>query len=233
MSMHFSRPKRGFTLTEMAVVLVIVALLIGGMLLPLTAQVDQRNYSDTEKTLNEIREALMGFAASHNATDAKPYLPCPDTDGDGLENRSAVPGPCTSSEGRLPWVDLGLGSTDAWNNRFRYRVTLAFSNSAAGFTLTPPTSGTLRVCADGACASILASAVPAVIVSHGKNGLGAFDSNSPPGNNPLPADPDELENADTDNDFVRKTQGSTFDDAVTWLSANVLFNRMISAGRLP
>ncbi len=230
---HSPRHAGGFTLTEMAVVLVIVSLLIGGMLLPLTAQVDQRNYSNTEKTLGDIREALIGFAASHSATDMKPYLPCPDTDGDGLENRVSIPGPCTNTEGRLPWVDLGLGSTDAWNNRFRYRVTLTFSNSATGFSLTPPTSGTLRICADSTCASLLANAAPVVIVSHGKNGAGAFNSSSPPGINALSVDPNELENTDADNDFVSMTPGPTYDDVVAWLSANVLFNRMISAGRLP
>lgn len=223
----------GFTLTEMAVVLVIVALLIGGMLMPLSAQIDQRNYNDTEKTLSEIREALIGFAASHSASDTKPYLPCPDTNGDGLENRDAVTGTCTSPEGRLPWADLGLGRMDAWNNRFRYRVTPAFSNNTAGFALTPPTSGTLRVCADSTCSGILASTVPVVIVSHGKNGLGAFNANSPPGVNPSSADINEIENIDDDNDFVSKTPDPAYDDIVAWLSANVLFNRMISAGRLP
>jgi prepilin-type N-terminal cleavage/methylation domain-containing protein len=38
---------RGFTLTEMAVVLVIVALLIAGMMLPLSSQQDNRARKET------------------------------------------------------------------------------------------------------------------------------------------------------------------------------------------
>ena len=45
---------RGFTLTEIAVVLVIISLLIGGMLVPLSARQDSRYYTETHKTLDEI-----------------------------------------------------------------------------------------------------------------------------------------------------------------------------------
>jgi prepilin-type N-terminal cleavage/methylation domain-containing protein len=227
----WGRFARGFTLTEMAVVLVIVALLIAGMMIPLSAQQDIRARQETEKTLADIREALLGYAASHAASDGKPYLPCPDTDDDGRENRAATPGACTSPEGRIPWVDLGLGRNDAWNNRFRYRVTAAFSNSAAGFTLA--TSGDITVCADSAnCATTkVASAVPAVVLSHGPNGLGAF--NMAGGTNPAPTAADEQENTDGDTDFVSRISDGGFDDLVTWVPTTVLMNRMLTSGKLP
>lgn len=220
---------RGFTLTEMAVVLVIVALLITGLVIPFSAQQEIRARQETERALADIREALLGYAASHAASDLKPYLPCPDTDDDGLENRTATPGPCTSQEGRVPWVDLGLGRRDAWNNRFRYRVTAAFSNSSAGFTLS--SAGTLTVCADNACAATVASNVPAVILSHGPNGAGAF--NTAGGTNPAPAGADELENTDNDDTLVSRTPDANFDDVVTWVPHAVLVNRMITTGKLP
>jgi prepilin-type N-terminal cleavage/methylation domain-containing protein len=222
--------QHGFTLTEMAVVLVIVALLIGGMILPMSAQQDMRATVETQKMLTDVGEALYGFAASHSAADGKPYLPCPDTDNDGTENRSASPGPCTSQEGRIPWTDLGLGQADAWNNRLRYRVTAAFSNSATGFQLSG-SNGTLRVCTDNTCGASLATNIPAAIVSHGKNGAGAF--NMAGGTNPAPASADEQENTDADDDFVSKLAAADFDDSIVWISPNILFNRMISAGRLP
>ncbi len=221
--------QRGFTLIELAIVMFIVSLLIGGMLLPLSAQQDIRYNGETEKTLGEIREALIGYAASHTATDGKPYLPCPDTNNDGVEDRSASPGPCTAEEGRIPWVDLGLGRTDAWNNRFRYHVTPAFSGSATGFTLS--SLGTLRVCPENTCATSVANTVPAVIVSHGKNGAGAFNSTG--GTNAASLDANELENTDSDNDFVSKTGDPAYDDFAVWLSPNILFNRMVAAGKLP
>ncbi|MEW5781274.1 MAG: type II secretion system protein [Pseudomonadota bacterium] len=211
--------QQGFTLTEMAVVLVIVALLIGGMILPLSTQMDLRNVAETRKQLSDIVEALYGFAASHAASDGRPYLPCPDTDGDGIENRSG--GSCTNQEGILPWSTLGLGRQDAWGNPFRYRVTASFSNSTTGFTLL--TGGDLRVCTTSACIATLGTQLPAVILSAGKNGLAT------------PTDADELANLDGNTDFVMHDSANTtsFDDLVVWLPAAILFNRMISAGKLP
>lgn len=212
--------RRGFTLTEMAVVLVIVALLIGGMILPLSAQQDLRHNAETRRLLADVADALHGFAASHSASDGKPFLPCPDTDGDGAENRSATPGPCTNQEGWLPWATLGLGRQDAWGNTLRYRVSAAFSNSATGFTLL--TAGDLRVCASSACAAVLGSNLPVIVLSRGKNGAGT------------PSGADELENLDGDTDFVQQDAGAAgFDDLLVWLPPSLLTQRMVAAGRLP
>lgn len=212
--------QRGFTLTEMAVVLVIVALLISGMILPLSAQQDIRYVAETQKQLADISEALYGYAASHTASDGKPYLPCPDTDGNGTENRT---GPaCTNQEGFLPWADLGLARQDAWGNAFRYRVAATFSNNATGFTLMAV--GDLRVCTTAACAMALGANLPAIIFSTGKNGAGTT------------TDVDELENLDGDTDFVQRTSSGNatgYDDLVVWLPPSLLFQRMVSAGRLP
>jgi prepilin-type N-terminal cleavage/methylation domain-containing protein len=219
-------PQRGFTLTEMAVVLAIITLLIGGMILPMSAQQDIRNVSETQKVLTDVADALYGFAASKAASDGKPYLPCPDTNNDGAENRTG--NTCTSAEGTLPWATLGLGRNDAWGNTLRYRVTPAFSNSSIGFTLVSP--GDLRICDSSACTSVLASGVPAIIFSLGKNGAAT------------PTDADELKHVRTEatspadatpTDFVQRTPTGTFDDIVIWLPTSILINRMISAGRLP
>lgn len=210
---------RGFTLIELAIVMFIVALLLGGMLMPLSAQQDIRYQTDTQKQLAEIQEALLGYAASHQAADGKPYLPCPDTDNDGRENRTG--NACTNQDGTLPWGDLGIGRQDAWNNVFRYRATATFSNNATGFVLT--STGDMRICDRANCSgTILATQIPAVIFSRGKNGA------------TVPTDVDELENLDADTDFVQHPiTSSGYDDQVVWISANILFNRMISAGRLP
>jgi prepilin-type N-terminal cleavage/methylation domain-containing protein len=212
--------QHGFTLTEMAVVLVIVALLIGGMILPMSAQQNIRNVTETQKLLADIGEALYGYAASHAAGDGKPHLPCPDTDGDGRENRAG--NACAAPEGDLPWSDLGVGRQDSWGRPLRYRVTAAFANNANGFQL--PTAGDLRICENAACTTVVATAVPAIILSRGKNGGIA------------PADADQQENTDADTDFVQRTPSGDeagFDDLLAWLPTSILVNRMISAGRLP
>ena len=222
---------RGFTLTEMAIVLMIVALLLAGIMLPLSAQQEIRARQETERALNDIREALIGYAASHTASDGKPYLPCPDSNAppDGIENRSATPGPCAAQEGTLPWVDLGLGRSDAWNNRFRYRVTDVFSNSSAGFILT--SSGDMVVCADQACATTTAANLPALVLSHGPNGFGAFNTGG--AQNAAPSDAGEVENTNGNSTFVSKTPDGNFDDLVVWLPTTILINRLITAGKLP
>ena len=242
----------GFTLIEMAVAMFIIVLVLGSMLIPLQTQVEQRQISDTQKTLEETKEALVGFALT------KGYLPCPDkssgattgpndTPNDGVEDYNTT-GNCTAtnSEGNVPWATLSVANSDVWGNRFRYRVTGAFAQRPTPTTPTTPTftlstTGNLTIsCPAPACnpSQNHTTSAPAIILSHGKNGLGAISAStgSP---NPLPTSTDEQENTDGNATFASRTlsaAGSTadeFDDIVTWLSPNILFNRMVAAGKLP
>lgn len=250
----------GFSLIELAIVLVVVALLVGGLLVPLTMQVEQQKIRETNKAMEEIKEALVGYALSHVAVDGKPYLPCPDTDGDGLEDARGVTGACPSLEGRVPRATLGTARTDGWGRQFRYRVVPSFSNNQTGFALTTTTAD-LKVCTSSASCgtSIVANALPAIIVSHGKNGYGARGDQGNVVAVPAAVSTDEMENINGRNnpvagssnpdtadsaaasrlDFVSRVQTESgtvpgeFDDLVTWLSPNILFNRMVAAGRLP
>lgn len=210
----------GFTLVELAIVLVIVGLLISGFLLPLGVQRDLRDYGETRRELSELREALIGYALSHTAIDGKPYLPCPDTNGDGGENRN-VGGDCTDFTGNVPWEVLGLGQSDSWNNTYLYRVTALYANSATGFTLG--TLGDNDIKSSSLAVGNIASDVPAVIISKGKNGGGGSA--------------DELENSDGNSPFVSHEQidvaANAFDDVVVWVPTTVLFNRMVTGGKLP
>ena len=214
--------KQGFTLVELAIVLVIIGLLLATFLTPLTAQMALRNNSETRAELNEIREALVGYALSHSALNGRPYLPCPDTDGDGIENREATL-LCTNIRGRLPFSDLGLVGNDSWGNQFIYQVTQNFANSATGFILA--TTGDITVL-NAAGGNAIATSIPAIVVSLGENGA------------TVPAvGADQLENTDPDNFYVNKDFAENavnpYDDLVTWVSGNILMNRMVTAGRLP
>lgn len=222
----------GFTLVEMAIVLAIIALILGTGLTLLTAQQDQRRIEDSKARLSDAREALIGFAI------VKGRLPCPadptipsGTANAGVE-RPAIAAGCTGGanaiQGDFPWATLGLPETDAWGHRFTYRVTTRFARSTPLFTLSDDGDIDIGTTAGG---NDLANNMPAVIVSHGINGLRAY---LPSGwQLPASADADETENADIDINFVNKALTPTFDDQVIWLSPNILFNRMVQAGKLP
>src|SRR5258706_13853987 len=61
---------KGFSLVELAVALAIIALLIAGALIPLSTQMDVRNVPDTRRSMEPLREAIIGFAQPNGR------LPC-------------------------------------------------------------------------------------------------------------------------------------------------------------
>ncbi len=286
-SKHRYRPARGrsagFSLFEVAVVLVVVGLLVGGVLVPLSTQVELNRVRKTTAQLAEIKEALIGFAVRNGR------LPCPATDtsnGDEVVFVNATYEGCGDASvslspdleyGFLPARKLGLSGSynaqqlllDAWGNPIRYGISDTDTNGdykwdfvvADGMRAVGLKSlqADLEVCSkspdsspgnvstsSGACAAdkVLALGVPAVVYSLGADG-----------NDFLVTAPslDQLENAGeqappaaalmggypvaSDKVFVsadgRKDPGNEFDDILTWISPNVLYDRMISAGRLP
>lgn len=245
------RHQAGFTLVEMAIVLVIIGLLLAGLLMPLSAQVESRRISETQKALDEINQALLGFAVANGR------LPCPADP--TLDTTNASAGvertTCTGANqlGVIPWKTLGVSETDSWGRRFTYRVTDIFADGIAANTVTPlssctatPTQSSFALCSQGNlsvrssssdsipdCTTQNNNCYPAAVLSHGKNGYGAYTTQGAQ----LPtagAGTDEITNATaTTVSFVSRTYTSDFDDLVAWVSPNILFNRMVSAQKLP
>jgi prepilin-type N-terminal cleavage/methylation domain-containing protein len=221
-----SRRSQGFTLVELAVVLAIFGLLLGILVIPLGTQVDQHRYAEAERQLTAVREALLGFAIANGR------LPCPATAtiasgaaNAGVENKTGG-----VAEGVLPWATLGVPELDPWGLRFTYRVDPALADDPAlgmqaSFLITD--TGNITV-TDGAVN--IGTQLPAVVVSHGKNGFGAF---RPDGTQVLGATGNELENADNDATFVSQLPAPNFDDLVVWVSPHVLKTRLVAANRLP
>lgn len=216
---------KGFSLVEMAVVLAIVALLMSGLLPMISGQIEQQRRTETRKTMEEIRNALVGFAASQTP----PRLPCPavQTIATGMNNAGVEN--CTISTGVLPWVTLGTSETDGWERRFTYSIASSVTGAfGTSFTLT--SVGNLNVL-NGAAGTSVASGVPAVIVSHGVNGTGAY---TPQGVQlTASSDLDEQDNSNGGLTFVSHELSPTYDDQIVWISPNTLFNRMVAAGKLP
>ncbi|MBI3776801.1 MAG: prepilin-type N-terminal cleavage/methylation domain-containing protein [Gammaproteobacteria bacterium] len=266
---------KGFTLIEIAIVLVIVGLLLGGLLMPLATQVEVQRRIETEKTLEQIKEALIGFAMVNGR------LPCPanpsaptGTPTAGVERITAAPpAPACGAAGEygvVPWVTLGVSELDAWGRRFTYRVTPSFPDAIVAGTIAPtlppgcaiPTNSSFALCSIGDMLitngpalgnATVAQAIPAAIVSHGKNGNGAYlptgiqmpcPALPPPFPPPPPPPSEEIQNGicppgDTATTFISHpptaatAPGGEFDDIVTWIVPSTLMGRMVAAGRLP
>ena len=248
----------GFTLIEMAIVLVIIGVLVGSFIGTLGSRIDTTRRAEAQADLENIKTALMGFAFSSGG----PFLPCPctsdcDIDPDtppappGLENREAD-GTCTADAaagylGYLPWGTLGIKPADSWNSVYRYWVDPDFSDDGTGagsvFDLADTGNGQIRTRnPDGSATPLVASNVVAVVFTHGKNaygGISAADGSARPA---IPAvNVDETDNADTNSEFVGRaptgaaaaTPGGEFDDILLWITDYEIKARMVQVGMLP
>lgn len=187
-----SRARRGFSIVEVAIVLVAFLLAVGGVLIPFGQRLAQDQYDAAELTARQIKAAVMDYAARARTRGrwlevemppvtmtirinaartrvtvvdsrlirippGRPYLPCPDINGDGVEDRlinadlgiaidapltpanlisqdeSAAAGNCAFYKGMAPWRTLGTPPSDPWGNRFLYRVDPIFAQAAVGF----------------------------------------------------------------------------------------------------
>lgn len=242
-----TQQERGFTLTEMAVVMVIVAILIGGLLLPLETQRDIGAHQETERTLAEIRQALIGFAVINGR------LPRPAVSAiDGTErgNCDDNPGDATYPDchGYIPWAVLGVEKTktDSWGKLIRYSVTPDFANQAVTLTAPPDrrvqtrdSSGNPVYLVGQNTCGLAAPCAPAIIFSHGKNRWGTTAAGMALPDDSATNSDEDTNNNDPINYFSRLPTSSTaatggeFDDIVVWLPHSILIHNLISAGRLP
>ena len=253
------RREAGFSLIELAIGLVIVATLLSSLMVPLITQIDQKRTAETQRMLEQAREALIGFAAANNR------LPCPALpNGTGVESfavgGNASTGGCQAVSGLLPGATLGLSPLDAQgyyvdpfgttSNRMHYAVSNQTVNgvtnpftringmktnammsaiAAANSTVT----SLLFVCAASGAATNCGTATP---LANG-NAIAVIFS---PGKNAVLNAPsaDEQGNLGVNAEvFVSRTAsnvtGAVFDDQVLWISPAPLFSRLISAGALP
>lgn len=255
-----SIPRRvaGFSLVEMAIVLAIVGLLLGGLMPTLSVQMESQRINETRKQLDEIQQALVGF------TIANGRLPCPASSSNGEESFTAggdaSNGICSNFfNGFVPAVTLGISPVnnqghmlDGWSNSIRYAVA---SNTVSGVTNTfTRTDGMknatmgkiasadlLYICASatgitasdcGTASNKLTGTTPAIVYSTGKNGgYGGtgIDEFANPNRNSLNNDRVFISHTPTPS----AAANGEFDDIVIWLSPNILFNRMVAAGKLP
>jgi prepilin-type N-terminal cleavage/methylation domain-containing protein len=253
----------GFTLIELAIVLVIIGVLAGSFLATLGSRIETTRRAEAEKEMGVIKQALYGYAMSQTP----PHLPCPDCRtaamcpstpsaslNDGIEDRAGAVCDVGNTPGNIPWKTLGLGSGDPWGNRYTYWV----SGWAADVntTVSPPTGIELTKSPNpstpgkepatiktrvGTAFPDVSDSVVAVIMTQGKDGYGSISIQ----NILTPAVPttnvDEKDNLDNNLVFVSRaptksgatTAGGEFDDMLVWISEYELKAKMVEAGVLP
>lgn len=91
----------GFTLIEMAIVLVVLGMILMVAFYAIPRLTERARLETTKATMDEVAKALTSFAAVNSR------LPCPDVNGDGLEGTA---GTCAAGDvvGRVPYRTLGL-----------------------------------------------------------------------------------------------------------------------------
>ena len=233
----------GFTLIEIAVVMVIVGVLLGGFIGTFSERIDTTRYIETEEQLEEIKSVLMAYAF----TRSPPRLPCPDIDANGFSNIDGS-GNCSAAGavGLLPSQTLGLGGGDSWGNRYSYWVSDNYAG-AAGFGLGAIDLGggnaAIETRVNDLDKNIAINAV-AVVFSHGKNGLGAMSVQGV-NRSAVPAmgngHDDENQNIDANFIFMSRvptaeggaSTGGVFDDILIWINSYEIKAKMVETGVLP
>lgn len=221
------RMQQGFSLIELSMVLVIIAILIGSALTSGKSRLTFAQMNQTQQKLDKIEAAV----AAHLALNG--FLPCPavgslasgvagfgDADCAGTLVDTADP---DVHVGMIPINALNLSDDfllDGWDHRFTYAVDSHFVK-AADFDFYPNGSITIN---NSAGVARTAQAVLA-LVSYGPNGHGAWPKKGGAARiNAASADAGEQENADdpatnavlTDKVFVQSTTTSTYDDTVRY-----------------
>jgi prepilin-type N-terminal cleavage/methylation domain-containing protein len=256
MVMDARRSTRGFTLIEQAVVLSVIALLLGSILVPLQTRIENRKIEETRRTIELAQEMLLGFAAANG------YFPCPaDAASNGNEAHGAdrLTGKCPVAHGYLPAALLGFKphdaqgfGVDAWGDRTSNRIRYAVSTRTIGgvpnaltrlngLRSVPINSlghmPLLHLCESGhgvtandcGSAVTLASNAAVVVWSVGANGAtGGASVHEAQNPNPNGGSADDV--------FVTRPFANVpaheFDDILSWIPMTALVNRLLQAGQI-
>lgn len=228
---------RGFTLIEMAIVLVVIGLVVGGGLAAVGPVIQSTKVTETKAKLDTLEAALTLYAMQNSC------LPCPAsltaTDGtNGVADwNGAETGPCNSTtacgtvRGAVPWQTLGLSradGSDAFGARISYEVTPALvvsgSMERSGTTYTP--LGTLDV--NSAAGTVVTPDAAYVLVSHGPNRhfgyletTGAQISGAA-GSSTVEDENEPINSVYVQDDFDSAPDAGYFDDIVRWRSKPII-----------
>jgi prepilin-type N-terminal cleavage/methylation domain-containing protein len=242
-----TRKQAGFSLIEMAIVLTILSILLGGILVAVSQTTLNARRASALSELRQIEDALYGFAQSNGR------LPCPATATSAGQEDPVGGGACTVIHGFVPAASLSMTGalnadgllSDPWGNPYRYSVS---STATPNFTSSTAikaffNAGTaiasanmLKVCSESPCVTSLSNIVPALVYTMGENWANTTSANelANAGTGSLVGSQTYPVKVTADFDFVSTTYAEDlYDDQLVWLSPYVLFNKIVSAGKLP
>lgn len=196
---------KGFTLLEIAIVMVIIGILAGGGVSLMKMLTERRARNAAADYLQQVRSALISYAANNGR------LPWADGNGDGTSDSG-------TANGTLPYLTLQIAPADAYKRSLRYETnTNLVSNRyttcnalKGGLTARPSV-----VDADGSSAAfnvaaVLVSAGPMDADSNG-NVFDALTTGTFQGNN-----------ASGTPNYLRNPPVTGFDDLTTYIGGNEL-----------
>ena len=245
-----SRPKSAYTLVELSIVILILAVLMTGGLTITIGAFNKAKKISTQNKINEIYKSLGKFLLENKR------LPCPASleltknensygveygNGSGCGTGAVGSGVYVNPTnpnifyGMIPAKTLNLPLSmgeDDFGGKISYvidqRFTTVFqevvSNSNSGFGTTEPYNSIITVKEKpSATPRDITSDAILVIISHGLNAFGAFNANART-QNPRSSDPDETENdynSSFNKNFIYNSQNSEiFDDVVLFKTRN-------------
>ena len=252
------RTSKGFTLVELAVVMAIVGLLLGGIMATLNTVAERRGWEDTQRRLDYARDLLFSFAIVNSR------LPCPAsglTGDEAFATGSAATGggSCTAPYGGyLPAKAIGFqpispsgAALDGWGNPIRYAVSATpwgLPTADGRFTrkhVATDTKVAWSVSTTPADLVICSAATASATSCDG--GISVVNANTvvaivfSTGKNGATGGTgtNESRNLDSNALFVSRTPdssgatGGEFDDLLAWIPVGQLYGRLIAAGVLP
>jgi prepilin-type N-terminal cleavage/methylation domain-containing protein len=235
---------KGFTLVELAIAIVIISTILTLGIAAAITRMESNAISNTKKRQEIIRDALIAFLGKNKrlpCPDNNPFNPLlpnnPPTPPDGVEKptlNGGVPDPtlgCQSSFGVVPYQTLGLAreiALDGYDNYFSYQVSTIPYNWTLSANFNAGMSGGLTI-KPSTTLPALPTPAAAVLVSHGKNGNGAFNTKGYQNQAPPPDSPDEIENVNRDTTYVSKdVLNDSFDDMLLVLYPQDLVGPAVS-----
>jgi prepilin-type N-terminal cleavage/methylation domain-containing protein len=250
----------GFTIVEIAIVLLIVTILLGYSVAMFPVQKELKQYRHVQTEMDSVIEHLIAFAQVNGR------LPCPDTIADSDLSGNTVDGvedqvgtnACEAYFGFLPGRTLGINGkynaagvlVDPWNTGYGYAISV-FDFGNGDIDLVTPNGirdegisnvmPDLFICDDsatiGSDLNCTEAASNEVVGSNGEVAaviisLGK-DSNIPATSNIQAENLDNFHDGTLDKVYIFSPRRDDYDDVVRWLSTNLLFSKMIEADQLP